>query len=176
MRTVSKLGAIVGAGLLLFAVGATTLVSAKANGGVNVTLCHATPPDTGAKGWHTITTSTSSDGNLQGGHDTSHDADIIPPYTDGTFSYPGKNLTTLFDGVLGSAILANDCASPRGTGGPPPSEAPSASPVVTGQPATDALGTGSSGPSQTAWLLVVALGVILASVVILTPARVKNRR
>ncbi len=168
---------MLGAGLLLFAfVGAST-VSAS---GTSVTLCHAKPPDTAAQGWKQITTDTSSDGSLKGGHDTEHDKDIIPPYHDVSsgYDYPGKNLATLFDGVTGQSILDNGCASVRDSTPPstPPSEAPSASPVVTGQPATDALGTGSSGPSQTAWLLVVALGVILASVVILTPARVKNRR
>lgn len=46
------------------------------------------------------------------------------------------------------------------------------------QPPTDtAFGTsGPSGPSDGAWLLVVALGVLLASVVVLTPARAKSRR
>jgi len=67
----------------------------------------------------------------------------------------------------------------------PPSEQPSEQPSQGGggdtnnptQPSTDALGTsGQSGPSDTAWLLVVALGVLLASVVVLTPARSKTRR
>src|SRR5260221_7241965 len=50
-------------------------------------------------------------------------------------------------------------------------------PVVTGQPATDAIGsTGSSRPTQTAWLLVVGLGVLLSSIVVLTPARAKSKR
>jgi hypothetical protein len=48
----------------------------------------------------------------------------------------------------------------------------------TDQPPTDALAapTGSSGPTDTAWLLVVALGVLLASIVVLTPARAKSKR
>ena len=48
----------------------------------------------------------------------------------------------------------------------------------TDQPPTDtAIGpTGSSGPTDTAWLLVVALGVLLASIVVLTPARAKSQR
>lgn len=67
----------------------------------------------------------------------------------------------------------------------PPSEQPSEQPSQGGggdtnqptQPSTDALGTsGQSGPSDSAWLLVVALGVLLASVVVLTPARSKTRR
>lgn len=56
-------------------------------------------------------------------------------------------------------------------------------PVISGLPATNqpptdsAFGsTGSSGPTDTAWLLVVALGVLLASIVVLTPARAKGKR
>lgn len=37
-------------------------------------------------------------------------------------------------------------------------------------------GKGTSGPADGAWLLVVALGVLLASIVVLTPARAKSRR
>ena len=44
------------------------------------------------------------------------------------------------------------------------------------QPPTDTLGSNSSGPNDGAWLLVVGLGVLLASVVVLTPARAKSRR
>ncbi len=45
------------------------------------------------------------------------------------------------------------------------------------EPSTDAFGTnGTSGPADGAWLLVVALGVLLGSVVVLTPARAKSRR
>lgn len=42
---------------------------------------------------------------------------------------------------------------------------------------TDTIGTaGTSGPADMAWLLVVALGVLLASIVVLSPARAKSRR
>jgi hypothetical protein len=45
------------------------------------------------------------------------------------------------------------------------------------EPSTDAFGgSGTSGPAGGAWLLVVALGVLLASIVVLTPARAKGRR
>ena len=45
------------------------------------------------------------------------------------------------------------------------------------EPQTDAInGTGTSAPAGGAWLLVVALGVLLASVVVLTPSRAKGRR
>ena len=55
----------------------------------------------------------------------------------------------------------------------------------TGEPATDVpsepntatIGSdGTSGPSDSSWLLVAAVGVLLASVVVMTPARAKNRR
>lgn len=36
--------------------------------------------------------------------------------------------------------------------------------------------SGSSGPSDSSWLLVAAMGILLASVVVMTPARGKNRR
>jgi hypothetical protein len=46
------------------------------------------------------------------------------------------------------------------------------------EPPTDALGgtEGTSGPADGAWLLVVALGVLLGSIVVLTPARAKSQR
>jgi len=56
----------------------------------------------------------------------------------------------------------------------PPSFTGSGEPDITQAP-TDSV-TGSTGPSDGAWLLVVALGVLLASVVVLTPARAKSRR
>ena len=65
----------------------------------------------------------------------------------------------------------------------PPSEEPSFN--DTGEPATDVpsepntatIGSdGTSGPSDSSWLLVAAVGVLLASVVVMTPARAKNRR
>jgi hypothetical protein len=73
----------------------------------------------------------------------------------------------------------------------PPSASPTATPEVTpsfegsvagltdapSEPSTDTFGTnGTSGPADGAWLLVVALGVLLASIVVLTPARAKGRR
>lgn len=60
----------------------------------------------------------------------------------------------------------------------PPSETPSGGGGgETDQPPTDSIGsTGQSGPADSAWLLVVALGVLLASIVVLTPARAKGRR
>lgn len=48
---------------------------------------------------------------------------------------------------------------------------------VPSEPNTASIGTGGpAAPADSAWLLVVALGVLLASVVVLTPARAKSRR
>jgi hypothetical protein len=66
----------------------------------------------------------------------------------------------------------------------PASEAPSASPGGGGAGATDVPTQAPtdtdhglvSSPADGAWLLVVALGVLLGSVVVLTPARAKRRR
>ena len=66
----------------------------------------------------------------------------------------------------------------------PPTLAPTETPAGTGngdtdqptQPPTNGLASNGSGPSDGAWLLVVGLGVLLASIVVLTPARVKTRR
>ena len=67
-------------------------------------------------------------------------------------------------------VVSHVCIGAPGGGGGGESDVPT-------QPSTDAIaGTGSSSPTDTAWLLVVALGVLLASVVVLTPARAKSRR
>lgn len=73
-----------------------------------VTICHATPPDTAAQGYVSITVDVASVGYQHSGHQDQHDADIIPPYsyTDAeghTFSYPGKG---------DQSILANGCVVP----------------------------------------------------------------
>ena len=47
---------------------------------------------------------------------------------------------------------------------------------VPSEPNTATIGSSSGGPSDSSWLLVAALGVLLASVVVMTPARAKNRR
>ena len=77
-------------------------------------------------------------------------------------------------------------ARPGGEGEPQVPSAPQTTPVPSGggagdtaaptQPPTDTLSSNGSGPSDGAWLLAVGLGVLLASIVVLTPARVKSRR
>src|SRR6266567_939130 len=77
-----------------------------------VTICHATPPDTAAQGWHAITVDVASSGYRKSGHQDRHDADIIPPWSytaadRNILSYPGKNWTD-----AGQAIWNNDCIAP----------------------------------------------------------------
>jgi hypothetical protein len=60
-----------------------------------------------------------------------------------------------------------------------PSEAPSfeqSQEGVTECPCDTELGSKTSAPADGAWMLVVALGVLLASIVVLTPARAKRQR
>lgn len=68
-------------------------------------------------------------------------------------------------------VVSHVCVGGPGGGGGGESDVPT-------QPSTDsAIGsTGQSGPSETAWLLVVGLGVLLGSIVVLTPARAKGKR
>lgn len=96
------------------------------NGANRVTLCHATPPDTAAQGWVSITIDDDAAATNQAGHDSEHDMDIIPAFDywlnigNGNgpksewvkLTYPGKNLTADFGGVTGAQILANDCEKP----------------------------------------------------------------
>jgi hypothetical protein len=65
----------------------------------------------------------------------------------------------------------------------PTPEAPTPTPTfdletagITECPCDTIGGAKTSGPADGAWLLVVALGVLLASIVVLTPARAKGRR
>lgn len=82
---------------------------------VPVTLCHATPPDTAAQGWESITVD--DDAIVKSAHNEQHDYDIIPAFdywekVDGVWTqrhFAGKNLDTVFSGIPGSAILAAGC-------------------------------------------------------------------
>ena len=93
--------------------------------------------------------------------------------------------TLNFQGDLGNGnsnlVISHGCPGTQES--QPPSEGPSFSLDTGGEtdapsePSTDAFGNSrTSGPADGAWLLVVALGVLLASIVVLTPARAKSRR
>lgn len=99
--------------------------------------------------------------------------------TDATSNASGDDHLVVSHVCFGAEVTSPPTTPPT----TPPTEAPTPSQGFGGdtnapsQPSTDSVvGTGNSGPSDTAWLLVVALGVILASVVVLTPARSKTRR
>jgi hypothetical protein len=123
-----KLLVVLAAVAVVMAIGAGTALATKPNPAHKVTICHATPPDTAANGYVQLSVDVASVGYQHSGHETEHDADIIPPYeytaADGnTFSYPGKNFGA------GQAILNNGCVVPDTTP-PPPSSNPSGSIAV----------------------------------------------
>ncbi|HET7181741.1 MAG TPA: hypothetical protein VFI15_05860 [Candidatus Limnocylindrales bacterium] len=107
---------------------------------------------------------------------------------------PGDADSVINDAVTdvdgGELTVSHLCFGETEQSAPPsevPSEAPSATPTfeletagitdAPSEPSTDTFDTnGTSGPADGAWLLVVALGVLLASIVVLTPARAKGRR
>lgn len=107
-----------------------------------VEICHATPPDTARNGWHAVTVDVASIGYQHSGHQSTHDADIIPPYAYGRYQFAGKNWTT-----AGQAIWNSDCRAMAPTVSPTPSVVPSGSIVPTATPTATATATGSVAPS-----------------------------
>lgn len=104
MRTLRSFvgGLIFVFGLAAVMIGSTAVVAtATKPPDHKVTICHATGSQTNP--YVVINVDIASSGYLKAGHDL-HDDDIIPPYTYGTFSYPGKNWT-----ASGQTILANGC-------------------------------------------------------------------
>ena len=102
------------------------------------------------------------------GHGVASDGNLFAPNTGSKLDHPAG---------LSHAVF---CTTP---GGSEPTPTPTFNASQAG--ATDAPtlpntatvgGNGTSGPADGAWLLVVALGVLLASIVVLTPARAKSRR
>jgi hypothetical protein len=69
-----------------------------------------------------------------------------------------------------------------GTESTPPSEGPSFGGSVGDitdaptEPNTATIGTSNGGPTDSSWLFIAAIGVLLASVVVMTPARAKSKR
>ena len=105
------------------------------------------------------------------------DGTDYPPVS-ASIDYTGDAGTLTLSHCDGSASSPSPTA-PESTGTPQPSFSGGRGGDTNQptQPSTDAIGsTGSSGPAGSAWLLVVALGVLLASIVVLTPARSKTRR
>ena len=187
MKNRSKFAALLGAGFLTFAVAGMAFAATDLNAGqVGITVgdkptdCSDFPtaPGEGEVGLHFVLTSAAeASGSLSGSVDgTAFGPVASSKKTGGTIHW-----YVIVDGdassVLNSATtdatgnqlnLSHICAGAPGGGGG----------GDTDQPPTDALAapSGTSGPSDGAWLLVVALGVLLASIVVLTPARAKSRR
>jgi hypothetical protein len=203
MNKRSKLAALLGAGLLTFGVAGVALASTDLLAGqVGVALstidlgtdCATEFPDlaAGEVGVHfQLTQSADADGDLSAVFST----DTLD-LANATASHPNPGAGTFelqWDGVItgdGDTTITSATTSATGNnltlshvcfGAAAPTPTPGGggggeSDVPT-QPATDSIGsTGNSGPTDTAWLLVVGLGVLLASIVVLTPARAKSRR
>jgi hypothetical protein len=186
MKNRSKFAALLGAGLLTFAVAGVAFADTTLhNGGAALSTYDQDCSDftgdlavgEGQVGIHFILTSPASDsGNLSGHVDNTAFGPIAnadkPSNTlhwylvvDGDGSSVVNDAVADVDG--GQLNVSHVCIGAPGGGGG----------GATDQPPTDALGTaGQSGPNDTAWLLVVGLGVLLASIVVLTPARAKSKR
>jgi hypothetical protein len=109
------------------------------------------------------------------------DADLYSP-VNGSGNPAGLSHTVFCTGPAVQASPSFEQSQADTTSAPsnPASEAPSfeqSQGDVTQCPCDTTPGlANTSHPADGAWLLVVALGVLLASVVVLTPARAKNRR
>jgi uncharacterized repeat protein (TIGR01451 family) len=78
------------------------------------------------------------------------------------------------EGQVTVGLCESNCGPVITTG---PGTSTGTSPGVSGQPTTDTLApTGDSGPTSAAWLVIAALGVLLGSLVVLSPARIGKRR
>ena len=192
MNKRSRLAALLGAGLLTFGVTGIALADTDLLAGqVGITLsekdatgtdaCDGVEAPDGGAALHFVLTSTSdTDGTLDvdlSNPDSAPHADNVDSAQGNNLDWyvdaPGADGDTVLDGATTDAdgnnlVLSHVCfGGPGGGGG-----------GETDQPPTDTLPgtTGNSGPTDGAWLLVVALGVLLASIVVLTPARAKSRR
>jgi hypothetical protein len=201
MNKRSKLAALLGAGLLTFGVTGIALASTDLLAGqVGITLsekdatgtdaCEGVDvPDGGAVLHFNLTQPQDADGTLDAdlsnpdvaAHADNAEDDNSAGTLDWWIPVDGVDGDTVLDGATTDAdgtnlVLSHVCfGAPAETPTPPPGGGGGGE---TDQPPTDTLpgSTGSSGPTDGAWLLVVALGVLLASIVVLTPARAKSRR
>lgn len=213
MNKRSRLAALVGAGILTFAmVGAAAAV--KPTYGITVTKT-ADPPNvpagggdvtftvsvanSGSSALHTVDVSdtlggctlgaptgdTNSDGNLDTTEtwaytclvtgvtpQTSNTATVNACHDNSDCNNQSHDATGTDEVIVG--LCESDCSPVVTTG---PGTTPGTSPGVSGQPTTDTLApSGESGPSNAAWLIIAALGVLLGSLVVLSPARIGRRR
>ncbi len=204
MASLKKLAALMGAGVLMFALFGTALAGGTAVAatvdGHEAFSSDANSPDYWGEDCEKLD---AGDGDLGSEVDTyvltaDYDKVIVKAGS-------GAYANTIFNDVTaGEFVFAdtngNNVSDPGGQDGDknishiifcgpgetetdaPPTETPSFTDEPGGdtdapsEPNTATIGGGTSGPADGAWLLVVALGVLLASIVVLTPARAKSRR
>ena len=123
-------------------------------------------------GWHDIgTLTTGQGGNVFVTYDGAVDGNAVVTLSHGC---PGETSTTTTT-ESSSTTTTTDSSSTTTTttatftgGSEPATDAPT-------QPNTAVTSGGPSTPSNSAWLLILALGLLLGSVVILTPAKAKTK-
>src|SRR5262245_28642475 len=166
MSTIRKLLAVMAAGALCLALVGTVAASSKGAGGANVVVAGG---DEGC------------DENQQSINGEPIDCcDENPQGVEGSQGDCNEPCGAHGESVQGLATICPSEAPPSEE----PSEAPpSEEPTFSGneggltEPPTDAFGqTGTPAQADNAWLLVVALGLLLASIVVLTPAKAARRR
>jgi hypothetical protein len=215
MHRFRALGALVGAGLLTFAVvGAVAADAPTYTFSVAKTADPATVPVGGASVTFTISVANTgtgffqvinvaddmvgctpagpvadagSDGHLSAGETwdfTCTVAGVLPDTTntatvDGCHDGGGCNQEShdfQAQGQVTVGLCESDCSAPTPTPTPTPDNGGGSG--SSGQPPTDTAFTtsGTSGPSGAIWLFVIGLGVLLGSLVVLNPSRVRRHR
>ena len=127
------------AGLVILGVGVGSQLSTNGNNGkdhLKVTLCHATSSDKNPFVQITVDIASVKSAQTVGGHDkhdnksngTGFTGDIIPAYTFGSVSYPGKNLT-----AEGIDIYEDGCKVVNDDNSPSPSPKHSPKPTPCGE-------------------------------------------
>ena len=193
----SKLGALIGAGLLTFALGSTALASQTYSIDVTKTADPPTVPIGGGDVTFTVSVHNTGSGafnevlvtdplagcSLTGDH-PSGPSDHLNADETWTWSCtvhvdPGTENTASVDACHNAAACADEGVQhvTKDSNTVTVGLGAATTPAITQEPTDTEFGTaGTSGPSDGAWLLVVALGVLLGSIVVLAPARAKSRR
>jgi hypothetical protein len=200
MNKRSRLAALVGAGILTFAaVGAVAAVKPDYAITVTKTASPATVPSGGASVTFTIWVANAGLGNFHTVNVGDSLAGCSAVYASGdtdsngfldtteTWSYtctvalvlPNTTNIATVNACHNNSDCNQSAHDATGTGQVTVtlSNGGGGTPGATGLPGTDTLvSTGQSGPADIAWLLIAALGVLLGSLVVLSPSRVGRRR
>jgi len=201
MNKRSRLAALMGAGVLTFAAVGAVLAAPTYHitvtktadptsvpaGGGDVTFTVHVAADQGTAFFQGVNVSDSlvgctlgaptgddGDGKLEDGETWNYSCTVhVTPGTTNT-----ATVNACHDGSSGQCNNSNHNASGSGEVTVTLSNGnPGTSPGASGQPSTDTLvPTGESGPANAAWLIIAALGVLLGSIVVLSPARIGRRR